>query len=170
MTKIRKRSKRQTIIYKTLHRKLKIKRREIPPPQTGLSFPAPQVTPVVLLLNDPILIWYYTILYICTPTKQMGVKKILSTLFLSGNSSEHHNTEIINSCAKSAWYARRQHSYNICKDFLSDNSGMKNWNFSKKYTDRQTINSNKCAKFEVNWPKGSQFTARHTKNRLQFDE
>ena len=22
----------------------------------------------------------------------------------------------INSCAKSAWYARRQHSYNICKD------------------------------------------------------
>ena len=56
MTKIRKRSKRQTIIYQTLHRKLKNKRREIPPPQTGLSFPAPQVTPVVLLLNDPILI------------------------------------------------------------------------------------------------------------------
>jgi hypothetical protein len=25
-------------------------------------------------------------------------------------------------------------------------------------------------KFEVNWPGGSQFTARHTKNRLQFDE
>ena len=55
MTKIRKRSKRQTIIYKTLHRKLKIKRRELPP-KTGLPFPAPQVTPVVLLLNDPILI------------------------------------------------------------------------------------------------------------------
>jgi hypothetical protein len=26
------------------------------------------------------------------------------------------------------------------------------------------------AKFEVNWPRGSQFIARHTKNRLQFDE
>jgi hypothetical protein len=26
------------------------------------------------------------------------------------------------------------------------------------------------SKFEVNWPRGSQFTARHTKNRLQFDE
>jgi hypothetical protein len=25
-------------------------------------------------------------------------------------------------------------------------------------------------KFEVNWRRGSQFTARHTKNRLQFDE
>jgi hypothetical protein len=41
---------------------------------------------------------------------------------------------------------------------------------TKKSTDRKTINSNKCAKFEVNWPRGSQFTARHTKNRLQFDE
>jgi hypothetical protein len=30
--------------------------------------------------------------------------------------------------------------------------------------------SNNCAKFEVNWPRGSQFAARHTKNRLQFDE
>jgi hypothetical protein len=62
MTKIRKRSKRQTIIYKTLHRKPKIKRREIPlpPKKTGLSFPALQVTPVVLLLDDTILIWYDT--------------------------------------------------------------------------------------------------------------
>jgi hypothetical protein len=40
----------------------------------------------------------------------------------------------------------------------------------KKYTDHKTINSNNYAKFEVNWPRGSQFTARHTKNRLQFDE
>jgi hypothetical protein len=47
---------------------------------------------------------------------------------------------------------------------------MKNLNFTKKYTDRTTINSNNCAKFEVNWPRGSQFIARHTKNRLQFDE
>jgi hypothetical protein len=49
-------------------------------------------------------------------------------------------------------------------------SFLKNQNFTEKYTDRKTINSNNCAKFEVNWPRGSQFTARHTKNRLQFDE
>ena len=79
-------------------------------------------------------------------------------------------TTSINSCAKSSWYARRQHSYNICKDFLSHKSGMKNRNFTKKYTDGKTIDSNNCAKFEVNWPRGSQFTVRHTKNRLQFDE
>ena len=47
---------------------------------------------------------------------------------------------------------------------------MKNLNFTKKHTDHKTINSNNCAKFEVNWPRGSQFTAQHTKNRLQFDE
>jgi hypothetical protein len=41
---------------------------------------------------------------------------------------------------------------------------------NEKYTDHKTINSNNYAKFEVNWPRGSQFTARHTKNRLQFDE
>jgi hypothetical protein len=70
---------------------------------------------------------------------------------------------VINSCAKSAWYARRQHSYNICKDFLSHNFWMKNLNFTKKYTDRKTINSNNYAKFEVNWPRGSQFTAWHVK-------
>jgi hypothetical protein len=53
---------------------------------------------------------------------------------------------------------RRQHSYNICKDFLSHNSGIKYLNFTKKYTDHKTINSNNYAKFEVNWPRGSQFT------------
>jgi hypothetical protein len=37
----------------------------------------------------------------------------------------------------------------------SHNSGMKNWNFTKKYTDHKTINSNNYAKFEVNWPRGS---------------
>ena len=47
---------------------------------------------------------------------------------------------------------------------------MKNLNFTKKYTDHKTINSNNYAKFEVNWPRSSQFTAQHTKNRLQFDE
>ena len=46
---------------------------------------------------------------------------------------------VINSCAKSAWYARRQHSYNICKDFLSHNSWMKNWKFTKKYTDQSEL-------------------------------
>jgi hypothetical protein len=92
----------------------------------------------------------------------------------------------INSCAKSAWYARRQHSYNICKDFLSHNSSMKNLNFTNSCTINmnwniytydtffeksvKTINSNNSTKFEVNWRRGSQFTARHTKNRLQFDE
>jgi hypothetical protein len=40
----------------------------------------------------------------------------------------------INSCAKSAWYARRQHSYNICKDFLSHYSWMKNLNFPNSCT------------------------------------
>ena len=47
---------------------------------------------------------------------------------------------------------------------------MKNLNFTKKYTDCKTINFNNCAKFEVNWRRGAQFTARHMKNRLQFDE
>jgi hypothetical protein len=36
----------------------------------------------------------------------------------------------------------------------SHKSGMKNWNFTKKYTDHKTINSNNCAKFEVNWQRG----------------
>jgi hypothetical protein len=97
----------------------------------------------------------------------------------------------INSCAKSTWYARRQHSYNICKDFLSHNSWMKNLNFTNSCTINmncniytifiqlkttffeksvKTINSNNSTKFEVNWWRGSQFTARYTKNRLQFDE
>jgi hypothetical protein len=37
----------------------------------------------------------------------------------------------------------------------SHNSGMKNWNFTIKYTDRKTINSNNSVKFEVNWSMGS---------------
>jgi hypothetical protein len=31
---------------------------------------------------------------------------------------------------------------------------MKIRNFTKKYTDHKTINSNNYAKFEVNWPDG----------------
>jgi hypothetical protein len=31
---------------------------------------------------------------------------------------------------------------------------MKNRNFTKKYTDRKTINSNNSVKFEVNWSRG----------------
>ena len=42
--------------------------------------------------------------------------------------------------------------------------------FNTDNTDNETINSNNYAKFEVNWPRGSQFTARYTKNDLQFDE
>ena len=38
------------------------------------------------------------------------------------------------------------------------------------YKDHKTIISNNSAKFKVNWPRGSQVRARHTKNRLQFDE
>jgi uncharacterized protein YaeQ len=49
----------------------------------------------------------------------------------------------------------------------SHNSGMKFRNFTINYTDNKTINSNK---YEVNCSRGSQFTARHTKNDLQFDE
>ena len=45
-----------------------------------------------------------------------------------------------------------------------------NWNIYTFENSVKTINSNNCAKFEVNWPRSSQFTARHTKNRLQFDE
>ena len=40
---------------------------------------------------------------------------------------------------------------------------MKNLNFTKKYTDRKTINSNNSVKFEVNWPRGSYVRARHVK-------
>jgi hypothetical protein len=99
--------------------------------------------------------------------------------------------KMINSCTKSTWYAPRQHSYNICKEFLSHNSWMKNLNFTNSCTINmnwniytisiqlkttffeksvKTINSNNSTKFEVNWWRGFQFTARHTKNRLQFDE
>ena len=45
---------------------------------------------------------------------------------------------------------------------------MKNRNFTTKYTDHKTINSNNYAKFEVNWQMGSQFTARYTKNCLKI--
>ena len=54
-----------------------------------------------------------------------------------------------------------------------------NWNIytifiqlKTKFFDKsvKTINSNNSTKFEVNWRRGSQFTARHAKNRLQFDE
>jgi hypothetical protein len=40
---------------------------------------------------------------------------------------------------------------------------MKNWNSPKSI---QTINSNNYAKFEVNWQRGSQFTARHVKRTV----
>jgi hypothetical protein len=62
-----------------------------------------------------------------------------------------------------------EHLYNIyveIKDYnsLSPITGMKNRNFTKKYTDHKTINSNNYATFEVNWQRGSQFTARHEKS------
>jgi hypothetical protein len=37
----------------------------------------------------------------------------------------------------------------------SHNSGMKIRNYTIKYTDRKTTNSNNSMKFEVNWPRGS---------------
>ena len=40
-------------------------------------------------------------------------------------------------------------------DEKSHNSGMKNRNFTKKYTDRKTIISNNYAKLEVNWSRGN---------------
>jgi hypothetical protein len=65
------------------------------------------------------------------------------------------------------------HLYNIYVDIKhynskSHNSGMKNRNFTKNYTDHKTINSNNYAKLEVNWQRDSQFTARHTKNCLKI--
>ena len=49
-----------------------------------------------------------------------------------------------------------QHTKNQLQfDEKSHNSGMKNRNFTIKYTDRKTINSNNYAKFEMNWPRGS---------------
>ena len=69
-----------------------------------------------------------------------------------------------------------EHLYNIYVEIKHYNSlspitlEWKIQNFTKKYTDCKTINSNNCAKFEVNWPRGSQFTERNTKNLLQFDE
>ena len=61
----RKGTKEQTIIYKTLHRKVKIELHEphLKPEvnsgvSEGLEVPAPHVTPIVLLLNDTSIIWY----------------------------------------------------------------------------------------------------------------
>jgi hypothetical protein len=51
-------------------------------------------------------------------------------------------TDTINSCAKSAWYAHRQHSYNICIDFLSHNSWMKNLNFTISCTISTKLKKN----------------------------
>jgi hypothetical protein len=40
---------------------------------------------------------------------------------------------------------------------------MKIRNFTIKYTDRQTINSNNSMKFEGKWPRDSSVRARHVK-------
>jgi hypothetical protein len=73
-------------------------------------------------------------------------------------------------CRAVNWEPLGQFTSNFAWWIKSHNSGMKILNFTIKYTDHKTINSNNYAKFEVNWPRGSQFTARHTKNRLQFIE
>ena len=120
------------------------------------------------------VVYYKCVKFHKNPTSRLG--GVALTRYMDGRGDSYIPPQtlfaggIINNCAKSAWYARRQHSYNICKDFLSHNSWMKNLNFNKKYTDRKSIISNNCAKFEVNWPRGSQFTAWHRKNHLQFDE
>ena len=61
----RKRTKRQTIFYEVLHRKLKIaqnepylKRGANAGDSEGFTVPAPHRTPVVLLLNATNVIWY----------------------------------------------------------------------------------------------------------------
>jgi hypothetical protein len=61
----RKRTKWETMVYKTLNRKLKIVKREpynksrvSSGTQKWITVPAPHVTPVVLLFNDTHLIWY----------------------------------------------------------------------------------------------------------------
>jgi hypothetical protein len=47
-----------------------------------------------------------------------------------------------------------EHLYNIYVEIKHYNSlSPITRNFTKKYTDRKTINSNNCAKFEVNWPR-----------------
>jgi hypothetical protein len=65
---------------------------------------------------------------VCPVPVKTDVRQVDLVLRLSDGTSE------INSYAKSAWYARRQHSYNICKDFLSHNSWMKNLNFTNSCT------------------------------------
>jgi hypothetical protein len=52
----------------------------------------------------------------------------------------------------------------------SHSSGMKFRIFTTKKPHNKTVNSKNFVKCEVNWPWGSQFTARHMKNRLQFDK
>ena len=58
----RRKEKRQTMIYKTQPRKLKIEQHENLGVNSGatkgLAVPAPPVTPVVLLLNDMTIILY----------------------------------------------------------------------------------------------------------------
>ncbi len=63
MAKRKEQKNRQTMIYKTVHRKLKIEQHEshLKPrgnagAPEGLAVPVPHVTPVVLLLNDTIII------------------------------------------------------------------------------------------------------------------
>jgi hypothetical protein len=68
--------------------------------------------PMILFLLYPIWICLIWLIDWC-------LRKSFSNI--SALSQQCHITSI-NSCAKSAWYARRQHSYNICKDFLSHNS------------------------------------------------
>jgi hypothetical protein len=66
------------------------------------------------------LTWHYTTI-IHSLTTWIKFHDILIHLY-----KEMYIKKTINSCPKSARYARRQHSYNICKDFLSHNSWMKN--------------------------------------------
>ena len=57
----RKKNKEQTLIYKTLHRKLKIEQHRTPLKMEGdadgLAVPASLVTPVMLILKDINIIW-----------------------------------------------------------------------------------------------------------------
>jgi hypothetical protein len=56
--------KGQTTIYKALHRKLKIEQHKPHQKPEGLAVPAPDLAPVVWLLNDTDIIWYGNRLYI----------------------------------------------------------------------------------------------------------
>jgi hypothetical protein len=76
----------------------------------------------------------------------IGIDNLMACILFDEIQQLHHKHEL-------------EHLYNIYVEikhynsFKSHNSGMKNRNFTKKYTDRKTINSNNCAKFEVNWPR-----------------